>query len=96
YFSSACIELQGVDALELMHSSMDETFVADHIANYFNHILQLPFRWGWSTHRRVLLMDLKGAGPDTVYHCVRPRFCGQDSERRRTSEGIECQGKGEP
>ncbi|KAI6161832.1 hypothetical protein EDD17DRAFT_648257 [Pisolithus thermaeus] len=40
---------------------------------------------------------LQRCGANMVYNCVRPRFYGRDSERKRTSEDIdECQGKGKP
>jgi indoleamine 2,3-dioxygenase len=91
YLTSARMELAGVDALDLMRSTMDEAFVGDDIAvrritEYLRQLVDV-------THRlRVMLLDVKeGCSPEVFYHDIRPWFRGEDSQsgRKWIFEGIE-------
>ncbi|KAF8972318.1 tryptophan 2,3-dioxygenase [Flammula alnicola] len=91
YLTSARMELAGVDALDLMRSTMDEAFVGDDIAirritEYLRQLVDVIHRL------RVMLLDVKReCHPDVFYHDIRPWFRGEDSQsgRRWIFEGIE-------
>lgn len=92
YLCSARIELRGVEILELMRVTMDETFVGDVIAvgrikEYLHTIA------GVIDQLRVLLLDVKkSCDPDVYYNQVRPWFRGEDSAENSCKwvfEGIE-------
>ncbi|KAF8972322.1 Indoleamine 2,3-dioxygenase [Flammula alnicola] len=93
YLCSARIELRGVEVLELMRVTMDETFVGDAIAvqrikDYLHTIANVI------DELRVLLLDVKKrCDPDAYYNQVRPWFRGEDSSektRKWVFEGIEA------
>lgn len=96
YLCSARIELRGVEVLELMRMTMDETFVGDAIAaqritKYLTNMASVI------DELKVLLLDVKeGCDPDVYYNQVRPWFRGEDSDevkRKWIFEGIEdCPG----
>lgn len=92
YLCSARIELRGVEALELMRVTMDETFVGDAIAvRRISGYLQTIA--GVIDEMKALLMDVrKLCDPDTYYNQVRPWFRGEDSDinkRKWVYEGVE-------
>ncbi|KIM40736.1 hypothetical protein M413DRAFT_446127 [Hebeloma cylindrosporum] len=91
YLVSGRMELAGVDALELMRSTMDEAFVGDDIA--IRRITDYLRQLGEIIHRlRTMLLEVKnGCNPDVFYHDVRPWFRGEDSQsgRKWVFEGIE-------
>jgi indoleamine 2,3-dioxygenase len=85
------MELAGVEALELMRSTMDEMFVGDglsirRITTYLGQLVD-------TIHRlRELLLEVKlGCNPKVFYHNVRPWLRGEDSQtgRRWVFEGLE-------
>lgn len=91
YLVSARIELAGVDALELMRSTMDEAFVGDDIAirritDYLRQLADIIHRL-----RNMLLGVKNGCDPEVFYHDVRPWFRGEDSQSGRNwvFEGLE-------
>ena len=79
YLCSARIELRGVEILELMRMTMDETFVGDsiairRIAEYLETIAEVI------NDLKRLLLDVKRlCNPDVYYNQVRPWFRGEDS-----------------
>ncbi|KAF8896020.1 hypothetical protein BD779DRAFT_1493475 [Infundibulicybe gibba] len=92
YMCSARIELRGVEALDLMRSTMDETFVGDKIAvrritEYLQRMVVVI------NELKVLLLDVrKGCDPERYYNEVRPWFRGEDSDledRKWVFEGAE-------
>ncbi|KAF5359434.1 hypothetical protein D9756_003644 [Leucocoprinus leucothites] len=92
YLCSARIELRGVEALELMRMTMDETFVGDSIAirrisEYLKRMMSVI------DDLRILLLDVKKlCQPDVYYNEVRPWFRGQDTDkgnRRWVFEGVD-------
>ena len=91
YLTSARLELAGVDALDLMRSTMDEAFVGDDIAvrritEYLRQLVDVIERL------RVMLLDVKkGCDPDLFYNKIRPWLRGEDSQsgRKWIFEGIE-------
>jgi len=91
YLISARMELAGVDALELMRSTMDEAFVGNDIAirritNYLRQLADIIHRL------RTMLLEVKnGCDPQVFYHEVQPWFRGEDSQSGRNwvFEGIE-------
>jgi len=91
YLVSSRMELVGVDALELMRSTMDEAFVGDDIA--IRRITEYLRQLGDVIHRlRTTLLDVKkGSDPEIFYHDVRPWLRGQDLQSGRiwVFEGIE-------
>ncbi|KAK7027247.1 hypothetical protein VNI00_015336 [Paramarasmius palmivorus] len=92
YLTSAKIEVRGVEALDLMRSTMDELFVSDAIA--VERITKLLERLSAVIgDLRGLLMDVrKGCDPEIYYNSVRPFFRGEDGsheERKWVFEGIE-------
>ncbi|KAF9264139.1 Indoleamine 2,3-dioxygenase [Marasmius fiardii PR-910] len=92
YLTSAKIELRGVEALDIMRSTMDEIFVNDTIA--VSRITGLLSRLCVIIGElKELLMDCrKGCDPDRYYNDVRPFFRGEDAthvERKWVFQGIE-------
>ncbi|KAG6873476.1 hypothetical protein C0995_015179 [Termitomyces sp. Mi166 len=92
YLCSARIELQGVDALEIMRATMDEIFIGDHtsvcrITGYLQTLARII------EELKVLLMDVRReCRPEQYYNEVRPWFRGEDSDpngRKWVFEGIE-------
>lgn len=92
YVCSARIELRGVEILELMRVTMDETFVGDVIAvsrikEYLHTIARVI------GELKALLLSVKEAcDPDTYYNKVRPWFRGEDSAettRKWIFEGLD-------
>ncbi len=91
YLVAARMELAGVEALDLMRSTMDEMFVGDDIAvrRIATYLLQLV---DVIHHLCELLTEVKhGCDPNTFYHQVRPWLRGEDSQagRKWVFEGIE-------
>lgn len=90
YLSSARIELRGVEALDLMRSTMDELFVGDNIAlrrivRYLRSLATVI-----DDLSRVLLTVRKGCAPDVFYRDIRPWFAGHDSGKQKWHfEGLE-------
>lgn len=91
YLVPARMELAGVEALDLMRSTMDELFVGDGLAirritTYLGELVD-------AIHRlRELLLEVKiGCNPKVFYHDVRPWFRGEDSQtgRKWIFEGLE-------
>lgn len=79
YLCSARIELRGVEILELMRVTMDETFVGDAIAvsrikEYLRTIAAVI-----GDLKELLLSVKEACDPDTYYNEVRPWFRGEDS-----------------
>ncbi|ESK85655.1 indoleamine2,3-dioxyganese b [Moniliophthora roreri MCA 2997] len=92
YLSSAKIEIRGVEALDIMRSTMDELFVSDAIA--VGRVTKLLDRLALVIRDlKTLLMDVrKGCDPEAYYSQVRPFFRGQDAsheQRKWVFEGIE-------
>ncbi|PPR06710.1 hypothetical protein CVT26_001376 [Gymnopilus dilepis] len=92
YLCSARIELRGVEVLELMRVTMDETFVGDAIAvsrirEYLHTIA------GVIDGLKAILLDVKkSCDSDVYYNQVRPWFRGEDSAENPCKwvfEGIE-------
>ncbi|KAJ3798479.1 Indoleamine 2,3-dioxygenase [Lentinula aff. detonsa] len=80
YLCSARIELHGVQALNIMRSSMDEIFVGDSLA-----ITQLTtYLTSLATvidELKLLLLEVrKECDPEIYYNVVRPWFRGEDSD----------------
>ncbi|KAF9562566.1 Indoleamine 2,3-dioxygenase [Agrocybe pediades] len=79
YLCSARIELRGVEVLQLMQVTMDETFVGDALAvrritGYLQKIARVI------NELKALLLDVKRlCNPDIYYNEVRPWFRGEDS-----------------
>ena len=91
YLVSARIELEAVQALDLMRATMDEAFVGDDIAirriTQYLHQLANVIR-----HMKLLLLDIKTkCNPDIFYHQIRPWLRGEDSQtdRKWIFEGID-------
>ncbi|KAJ7683433.1 Indoleamine 2,3-dioxygenase-domain-containing protein [Mycena rosella] len=80
YLTSARMELRGVEALELMRSTMDEAFIGDDLA--MRRIASILVRLA------TVIDDLKalfttvreGCNPTTFYTNIRPWFRGADSD----------------
>jgi indoleamine 2,3-dioxygenase len=92
YLCSARIELRGVEILELMRMTMDETFVGDAIAvrritGYLRTISNTI------EELKKLLLEVKTkCNPDVYYNLVRPWFRGEDSDEHKRKwifEGVE-------
>ncbi|KDR68496.1 hypothetical protein GALMADRAFT_256718 [Galerina marginata CBS 339.88] len=91
YLTSARMELAGVEALELMRSTMDEAFVGDDIAirritEYLHQLVTVIQRL------RAMLLDVKRTcDPHVFYNDIRRWFRGEDSQngRKWIFEGIE-------
>lgn len=95
YLCSARIELRGVEALQLVRATMDETSVNDSIA--VRHVTQyLSTLSSVIDELRALMNDVRnGCDPDTYYNQVRPWFCGEDSDankRKWVYEGLAEEG----
>ncbi|CAA7271431.1 unnamed protein product [Cyclocybe aegerita] len=91
YLVPARMELAGVEALELMRSTMDEMFVGDEIAvrritGYLRELADVIQRL-----RELLLSVREGCDPHRFYNDIRPWFRGEDSQagRKWVFEGIE-------
>jgi indoleamine 2,3-dioxygenase len=94
YLASARIELRGVEALELMLATMDETFIGDGIA--VSRIAGYLHKLASVVHDlKDILLDVRnGCDPSTFYHSIRPWFRGEDSDpahRKWVFEGVEEQ-----
>lgn len=91
YLTSARIELRGVDALEIMRSTMDEAFVGDNIAvrritRYLHEMATVI------DELKVLLMKVRqGCDPLVFYDEIRPWFRGRE-DREWVFEGLEESG----
>ncbi|KAF8808418.1 Indoleamine 2,3-dioxygenase [Phlegmacium glaucopus] len=92
YLCSARIELRGVEILEMMRVTMDETFIGDitavrRVTEYLNTIA------GALCELKSLLLDVKKlCDPDVYYNEVRPWFRGEDSfdtQRKWIFEGVD-------
>jgi indoleamine 2,3-dioxygenase len=92
YLCSARIELRGVEILEMMRVTMDETFIGDAIAvrritDHLNTIADALCKL------KSLLLSVKNlCDPDVYYNEVRPWFRGEDSldtQRKWIFEGVE-------
>ena len=91
YLVSARIELEAVEALDLMRSIMDEAFIEDNIAirriTEYLHQLTLVIR-----QMKLILLDIKKkCSPEVFYRQIRPWLRGEDlqSGRKWIFEGIE-------
>lgn len=92
YLASSRIEIRGVEALDLMRSTMDEMFVGDEIAlqritGYFHKLASVV-----DDLTSILLDVRKGCDPEFFYHSIRPWFCGEDSDpmkRKWIFEGLD-------
>ncbi|TFK61105.1 Indoleamine 2,3-dioxygenase [Pluteus cervinus] len=92
YLCSARIELRGVEALEIMRLTMDETFVDDEISvrritSYLSRLSEVI-----GSLKDLLLDVRKGCDPDVYYNDVRPWFRGEDSDllkRKWVFEGVD-------
>jgi indoleamine 2,3-dioxygenase len=86
YLVPARMELAGVEALELMRSTMDEMFVGDALA--VRRITTYLDRLVDTIHRlRGLLLDVRrGCDPNVFYRDVRPWLRGEDSQAGRKWE----------
>ncbi|KAJ7067386.1 Indoleamine 2,3-dioxygenase [Mycena amicta] len=92
YLTSARMELRGVEALDLMRSTMDEAFVGDDIAmrritSYLERLALVI-----DDLKTLLASVREGCDPGTFYNIIRPWFRGADSDpakRRWEFEGIE-------
>jgi indoleamine 2,3-dioxygenase len=80
YLTSARMELRGVEALELMRSTMDEAFVGDALA--LRRITAFLARLAVVIDDlRALLTGVRdGCDPATFYSAIRPWFRGADSD----------------
>ncbi|KAF7337026.1 Indoleamine 2,3-dioxygenase [Mycena venus] len=92
YLTSARMELRGVEALELMRSTMDEAFVGDDIA--MRRITTFLARLATVIDDlQTLLAGVRdGCDPNTFYTAIRPWFRGADSDpakRRWEFEGMD-------
>ncbi|KAI6120124.1 hypothetical protein EDD16DRAFT_1577665 [Pisolithus croceorrhizus] len=64
YLAFTLTEPRGIEALELMHDSMDDIFVGDAIT------------LGWYMRNALTIDGLKGCDLDVLHHYVRPRCYG--------------------
>ncbi|KAF8442483.1 Indoleamine 2,3-dioxygenase [Boletus edulis BED1] len=92
YLASARIEIRGVEALELMRTTMDEMFVGDEIAvrRITGYLHQLALVVVDLTS--ILLNVRKGCDFEFFYHAIRPWFRGEDSDpmqRKWVFEGLD-------
>ncbi|KAF4615791.1 hypothetical protein D9613_012456 [Agrocybe pediades] len=79
YLTSGRIELLGVQALDLMRSTMDEVFVGDLIAlrRITGYLQELT---GVIGQLKAMLLDVRsGCEPSVFYNQIRPWFRGEDS-----------------
>ena len=92
YLCSARIELRGVEVLEMMRVTMDETFIGDAIAvrRITDHLNTIA---GALCELKLLLLGVKNlCDPDIYYNDVRPWFRGEDSVDTKIKwifEGVE-------
>ena len=94
YLCSAHIELRGVEILETMRLTMDETFIGDEIAvqRITEYLNTISVALG---ELKSLLLGVKNlCDPDIYYNEVRPWFRGEDSfdtptQRKWIFEGVE-------
>ena len=94
YLCSARIELRGVEILEMMRVTMDETFIGDAIAvrRITEHLNTISVAL---CELKSLLLNVKNlCDPDIYYNEVRPWFRGEDSfdthaQRNWIFEGVE-------
>ena len=94
YLCSARIELRGVEILEMMRVTMDETFIGDAIAvrRIAEHLNAISVAL---CELKSLLLNIKNlCDPDIYYNEVRPWFRGEDScdihtQRKWVFEGVE-------
>jgi indoleamine 2,3-dioxygenase len=94
YLCSARIELRGVEILETIRVTMDETFIGDEIAVHriIEHLNTISVVL---SELKSLLLSVKNlCDPDIYYNEVRPWFRGEDSfdahiQRKWTFEGVE-------
>ncbi|KAJ7111934.1 Indoleamine 2,3-dioxygenase [Mycena epipterygia] len=92
YLTSARMELRGVEALELMRSTMDEAFVGDDLA--MRRITTFLDRLATVIDDlRALIATVRdGCDPTAFYKDIRPWFRGADSDpnkRRWEFEGLD-------
>ena len=92
YLCSGRIELRGVEILEMMRVTMDETFLGD--ATAVRRITEnLNTIAGALCELKSLLLDVKKlCDPDIYYNEVRPWFRGEDSsdtQRKWIFEGVD-------
>jgi indoleamine 2,3-dioxygenase len=92
YLCSARIELRGVEALELMRATMDETFVGDDIAvrRIAKYLTKMSLVIEDFT--RILLAVRSGCDPEFFYSDIRPWFRGADADpagRKWEFEGLD-------
>ncbi|KAF9510278.1 hypothetical protein BS47DRAFT_1348198 [Hydnum rufescens UP504] len=81
YMTSARIELRGVEALALMRSTLDETFLSDGIAiqRITKYLARLASVIDDIT--RLLMATRDGCDPSTFYERIRPWFNGGNAHR---------------
>ncbi|KAH0833375.1 Indoleamine 2,3-dioxygenase [Lanmaoa asiatica] len=92
YLASSRIEIRGVEALELMRTTMDEIFVGDEIAvrritGYLHKLATVV-----DELTNILLNIREGCDPEFFYHNIRPWFRGEDSDpmnRKWIFEGLD-------
>ncbi|KAF7307896.1 Indoleamine 2,3-dioxygenase [Mycena kentingensis (nom. inval.)] len=92
YLTSARMELRGVEALDLMRSTMDEAFVGDDIAMQRITVYLERLALVIDDLKRLLAGVRDGCDPATFYNVIRPWFRGADSDpgkRRWEFEGLE-------
>ncbi|KAF7972437.1 hypothetical protein HWV62_18012 [Athelia sp. TMB] len=92
YLASTRIELRGVEALELMRSSMDELFHSDTLAERRVTSYLQTMATVIRELRTLLLSVREGCNPDIFYNQIRPWFKGADSDpsgRPWVFEGLE-------
>jgi indoleamine 2,3-dioxygenase len=92
YLCSARIELRGVEALELMRATMDETFVGDDIAVRRITAYLRQMSTVIKDLRDILLNVRDGCDPEIFSRDIRPWFRGADTGpngREWVFEGIE-------
>ena len=92
YLCSARIELRGVEILEMMRMTMNETFIGDDIAvrRITEHLNTIAAALG---ELKSLLLSVKNlCDPDVYYNEVRPWLRGEDSfktKRKWIFEGVD-------
>ena len=92
YLCSARIELRGVEVLEMMQVTMNETFLGDATAvrRITEHLNTIAVALG---ELKSLLLNVKDlCNPDIYYNEIRPWFRGEDSsdiQRKWIFEGID-------
>ncbi|KAH0832855.1 Indoleamine 2,3-dioxygenase [Lanmaoa asiatica] len=92
YLTTSRIEIRGVEALELMRTTMDELFVGDEITvrritGYLHKLATVV-----DELTNILLNIRGGCDPEFFYHKIRPWFRGEDSDpmnRKWIFEGLD-------